>query len=227
MELSSAFRERLELMESTRNQRLSLLQAEKECEANRSQVLSSKLTNIRSMEQRCLLLDRNIAFQNFKILALKSEIESLDAKYQADLRQLRVLKSEVEELEEEEKEREVFYELKSNEIKAFKETVEKFVLKSQMQVNELKDQVNELNSAFVKLQGNNGYLCNSEIAPAEMRKSELVAVKENLDKHLASNYQLKSELQKQLQSLLSTQDQGKRKQLSQFTVSKGSMKSAF
>lgn len=41
------------------------------------------------MEQRCLLLDRNIAFQNFKILALKSEIESLDAKYQADLRQLR------------------------------------------------------------------------------------------------------------------------------------------
>lgn len=85
----------------------------------------------------------------------------------------------------------------------------------------------QLNSAFVKLQGNNGYLCNSEIAPAEMRKSELVAVKENLDKHLASNYQLKSELQKQLQSLLSTQDQGKRKQLSQFTVSKGSMKSAF
>lgn len=56
----------------------------------------------------------------------------------------RVLKSEVEELEEEEKEREVFYELKSNEIKAFKETVEKFVLKSQMQVNELKDQVNEV-----------------------------------------------------------------------------------
>ncbi|KAJ9135864.1 hypothetical protein P3X46_032992 [Hevea brasiliensis] len=215
MALSSAFRERLELMERTRNQRLSLLQVERELEANRSKILASKLADIRSVEQRCLVLDRNIASQNFKILALKSEIESLDAKYQADLHQLRVLKSEVEELEEEEKEKERFYELKSNEMKEFRETLEKFVLKSQMQVNELRNQVNELNSAFVKLQDNNGYLNNSEIAPAEMRKSELVAAKKNLDKTLASNCQIRSQLQKQLQSISSAQNQEKRK-LSQF-----------
>ncbi|XP_020540200.2 uncharacterized protein LOC105647210 isoform X2 [Jatropha curcas] len=162
----TAFRERLEHMEHTRNQRLSLLQAEKELQENNLQILASKQAEIRSMEQRCLLMDREIAFQNFKILALKSEIESLDARYNTDLHQL----SEIEELEQTEKEKEKFYELKRNEMKKFREDLEKFVTESKMKVNDLKNIVNELNSTFIKLQGNNGHLSNSEIAAAEMRK---------------------------------------------------------
>ncbi|XP_002519679.2 uncharacterized protein LOC8264107 [Ricinus communis] len=222
MALSSAFRERLEYMEHTKNQRLFLLQAEKELQANKSQVLESKLADIRSMEQRCFILDRNIAFQNFRILALKSEIQKLDTKYQADSHQLRVLKSEMEELGRVEKEKERFYELKHNEMTAFRKNVEDFVSESRKRVNELKNQVNELNSTFIELRGKNGYLSNSDIAAAEMRKSELLAVKENLDKSLASNYQIRSQLQMQLQSILSTQNQEKKP--SQFPASKAGMK---
>ncbi|XP_050287692.1 uncharacterized protein LOC126726472 isoform X2 [Quercus robur] len=144
MALSSAFRERLEQMEHTRYQRLSLLQAERELQASKSQVLASKHANIRAMEQRCLILDQKIASQNFKISALKSQIESLDAKYCSELQDLRVLKSEVEELEELEKERDRFYELKSCEMKEFKENVEKFVVECQMHVEELRNTVKEV-----------------------------------------------------------------------------------
>ncbi|XP_024454794.2 uncharacterized protein LOC7472576 isoform X2 [Populus trichocarpa] len=143
MALSSAFRERLEQMESTRNQRLSLLQAEKELQTSKSQVLASKLVNIRSIEQRCLVLVHKIAFQNFKILVLKSEIESLDAKYDPDSQEFRVLKSEVEEIEEKEKEKERFYQVKGLDMKAFSENVDKFVKESRIQVNELRNRVNE------------------------------------------------------------------------------------
>ncbi|KDP37979.1 hypothetical protein JCGZ_04622 [Jatropha curcas] len=217
MALSSAFRERLEHMEHTRNQRLSLLQAEKELQENKLQILASKQAEIRSMEQRCLLMDHEIAFQNFKILALKSEIESLDARYNTDLHQLRVLKSEIEELEQTEKEKEKFYELKRNEMKKFREDLEKFVTESKMKVNDLKNKVNELNSTFIKLQGNNGHLSNSEIAAAEMRKAELVAMKENLEQILVSNYQRRSNLQNQLEIILRTDNQEKKK----FSLFKG------
>ncbi|XP_037492837.1 uncharacterized protein LOC105634260 isoform X2 [Jatropha curcas] len=213
MALSSAFRERLEHMEHTRNQRLSLLQAEKELQENNLQILASKQAEIRSMEQRCLLMDREIAFQNFKILALKSEIESLDARYNTDLHQL----SEIEELEQTEKEKEKFYELKRNEMKKFREDLEKFVTESKMKVNDLKNIVNELNSTFIKLQGNNGHLSNSEIAAAEMRKAELVAMKENLEQILVSNYQRRSNLQNQLEIILRTDNQEKKK----FSLFKG------
>lgn len=56
-------------------------QAEKELQAHKSQVLESKLARIGSMERSCLFLDQKIASQNFRISALKSEIENLDAKY--------------------------------------------------------------------------------------------------------------------------------------------------
>lgn len=65
------------------------LQAEKELQESKSQVLASKYANIRAMEQRCLVLEQKIAAQNFKILALKSEIESLDDRYCACSRHLR------------------------------------------------------------------------------------------------------------------------------------------
>ncbi|KAJ6738863.1 CYTOMEGALOVIRUS UL139 PROTEIN [Salix koriyanagi] len=174
MALSSSFQERLEQMESTRNQRLSLLQAEKELQTSKSQMLASKLVNIRSMEQRCLVLVHKIAFQDFKILALKSEIESLDAKYDAYSQIFRVLKSEVEEMEEMEKEKERFYQVKGLDMKAFSENVDKFVKESRIQVKELRNRMNGLNSIFIKLQENNGLLSNSEIAEVEMIKSQLL-----------------------------------------------------
>lgn len=64
-------------------------------------------------------------------------------------------------------------------------------------------------------QGKNRYLDNSQIAAAEMRKSELLAEKENLDRSLATNYQIRAQLQKQLQSILIMQNQ-KRMKLTQF-----------
>ncbi|KAK9227654.1 hypothetical protein WN943_012708 [Citrus x changshan-huyou] len=207
MALSSAFRERLEQMEQTRNQRLSILQAEKEVQGKKSQILESKLESVRLTERRCLLLDQKIASQNFKIATLKSEIEILDSKYQAHSQKLRKLKSEIEEVEETEKEKERCYVLKGNEMKEFRENVENFVEECQLRIEELRDQFSELNSTFKKLQGDNGHLSNPEIVAAEMRKSQLLATKDNVHRNLASKYQLRAQLQMQLQNLLNAQNQ--------------------
>ncbi|KAK6264471.1 Herpesvirus UL139 [Theobroma cacao] len=216
MALSSAFRERLETMEHSRNQRLALLQAEKELQANKSQVLESKLAHIRSREQRCLWLDQKIASQNFKISSLKSGIENLDAKYNSSSQQLKVLKSEIEELEEVEKEKDKFYESKSSEINEFRENVGRFLMESRIRVQELRNSVNEMKSTFMELQGNNGYTSNYEIDEAEMKKAELLAMKENLTKSLASNYQIRAELQKQVENMLAAQNQERWKQDNRF-----------
>ncbi|KAM1347231.1 hypothetical protein ACFX13_037218 [Malus domestica] len=207
MALSAAFQERLEHMEHTRNQRLSLLQAEKEAQANKSQVLEMKLASMRATEQRCLALDRRIASQSFKIWALRSEIDRLDEKYQSDSHRLRVLKSEVEELEELEKEKKRFYALKGFEMEEFKQNVEIFALECQMEVQNLKNGINEIQSSFVKFQGSERCTSNGEIAAAEKRKCELLAMKEELDRKLASNYQTKAQLQKQFQDFITKHKQ--------------------
>ncbi|XP_022724756.1 uncharacterized protein LOC111281298 [Durio zibethinus] len=151
MALSYAFRERFEQMEHSRNQRLILLQAEKELQANRSQILESKQARIRSMEQRCLFLEQKIASQNFKICAFKSEIENLEAKYNSSSRQLKVLKSEIEELEEVEKEKDKFYKWKSSEINEFRENAEKFFMESRIRVQELRSYANEVNFLTIEV----------------------------------------------------------------------------
>ncbi|KAI5331540.1 hypothetical protein L3X38_022107 [Prunus dulcis] len=207
MALSAAFRERLEHMEHTRNQRLSLLQAEKEVQENKSQALVLRIASMRATEQRCLALDQKIASQSFKIWALRSEIDRLDEKNQTDSHQLRVLKSEVEELEDLEKEKNRFYEVKGSEMKEFKQNVESFAFECQMQVQNLKKGINEIQSSFVKFQGSDRCTSDSEIAAAEMRKSELLAMKEELDGKLASNYQIRAQLQKQLQTILTKHKQ--------------------
>ncbi|XP_021904102.1 uncharacterized protein LOC110819280 isoform X2 [Carica papaya] len=200
MALSSAFRERLQHMEQTRDERLSHLQAERELQRNKSQVLAFKLENIRSMERRCLILDRQIALQNFKISALKSEVESLDSKYEAISQEL----SEVEELEEFEEDKQRFYDLKTFEMKEFKQNVENFKAECGGRVEELRVRVNELKSTLTKLQSSNGSLNNLEIAAAETSKAELLAMKEKLTQSICVNYQMKAHLQKQLQDMLIT-----------------------
>ncbi|RDY08855.1 hypothetical protein CR513_06859, partial [Mucuna pruriens] len=213
MALSSAFHERLRQMDHTRIQRLSLLQAEKELQANKSRVLASKLAHIRATEQSCSLLDQKIASQRFKILALRSQIENLEAKYESLSQQLRSLKNEVEELEELREKRDSFYEVKRIEMKEFKEIAEKFVMKCKMEVQSLSNRVNELRSSFMELKSNSSYSSNSEIAAAEMRRLELLAEKDSVCRNIDYNYQIKAQLQKQLQSILMTQTQDKGSQV--------------
>ncbi|XP_062094936.1 uncharacterized protein LOC133800865 isoform X1 [Humulus lupulus] len=208
MAFSEAFHERLERMEFDRNKRLSLLQAEKELESSKSLVLASKLAEIRATEQRCFVLDQKIAVQNFKILALKSEIETIDSNYEIYSKQLRDLMNEVADLEELEKQKDQFYESKISEMKEFKQKAEGFGLELRTRVQNLKiclSQIQkfQLQKSFVKFQGNNGYSNNSEIAAAEMMKSQLLAAKHELDKNLASNLRMKTHLQMELQSISS------------------------
>ncbi|XP_042519730.1 rho-associated protein kinase 2 [Macadamia integrifolia] len=211
MALLSAFQERLQQMEETRNQRLFLLQAEKELQSKNSLLLESKLLNIRSMEQRCLILEQRNAALNFKILGHRSEISSLEAKYLSTFQQLRDLKIEVEELEDCEKEKEMFYAMKRCDMEDFKGQVKRFVLESRQQVQDLRCRLEELKLRLQELQGKNGFLDNSEIAAAEKKKDELLVLKENVQRSLESNYQLIAQLQKQLQNILLTQDQERRK----------------
>ncbi|RZC65082.1 hypothetical protein C5167_008767 [Papaver somniferum] len=197
MALPFAFQERLQQMEETRNQRLTLLQAEKHVQNKKSSVLSSKISNIRSMEQRCLVLEQINAASKYKILAYKSEIESVEARYQTAAHQFRVLKSELNELEESEKEKERFYEMKNLEMKEFRENVDKCLSENRLL----------LKSSLEEFQTNNECLDNFGIVAVEARKTELLLVKQNLDRSLASNYQLRTQLQKQLyNSLISPEE---------------------
>ncbi|CAI8584320.1 unnamed protein product [Vicia faba] len=202
MAFSSSFHERLEQMDRTRIQRLSLLQAEKDLQSHKSRILASKLATIRAMEQRCLLFDRKIASQNFNILSLKSQIENLEAKYDSLSQEFRSLQNEVEELEELHKMKDGFYEAKKMEMKEFKDMAYNFVVKCELEVQSLRNEVNELRSSFMDLKGNKRNSCNPEIAAAEARRLRLLAEKENIYRNVDSNHQLKAQLQKQLQSIL-------------------------
>ncbi|XP_057757950.1 uncharacterized protein LOC130976982 isoform X1 [Arachis stenosperma] len=211
MALPSAFQERLHHMDRTRCERLSLLQAEKELQANKSRVLASKLANIRATEQRCFLLDHKIASQNFNLLSLTSQIHNLEAKYDSLSQMFRSIQNEVDELEELREKRDRFYEAKMVEMKQFKEVADEFVVKCRRDVQGLRNRVNELRSSFIELKGNNQNSCNSEIAMAEKRRLELQAEKECVYRNLASNQQIKAQLQKQLQNILIKQTREKRK----------------
>ncbi|PIA41613.1 hypothetical protein AQUCO_02200211v1 [Aquilegia coerulea] len=205
--LPSGFQERLQHMEETRNQRLFLLQAEKELQSKRSHLLSEKLSNIRIMKQRCYILEHQNACLNFKILAHKSQIDQLETKYNNFAQQFRVLKSEVEEMEEREKEKDKFYEMKVSEIIGFKEKVDRRVSELREEMAVLKKSIDELKSSLQEIQSNREYLNNTEIPAAEAQKAQLLLVKENLERRLASNYQLRAQLQKQLCNILKSQDQ--------------------
>ncbi|KAL5731759.1 hypothetical protein ACHQM5_004459 [Ranunculus cassubicifolius] len=205
MALPSAFQERLRTMEDSRNQRLSLLQAEKELQTKKTHLLSAKLTNIRTLDQRCLIYEHHIAALNFKILGYKSEIEHLETRYNESAQRFRDLKSEVEEMEESEKAKDGFYEMKVVEMKEFKERVERRVLELRRQVLEIRKTIDEHKSRLKEIQSNKEYMNNSEIAAAEAQKAQLLSVKQNLDNTLASNYNLRAQLQKQLYSILKSQ----------------------
>ncbi|CAA7029476.1 unnamed protein product [Microthlaspi erraticum] len=161
MALSAAFKERLDQMESTRNQRLHLLQAEKEAQVNKSQILASKHANVQSIQAKCLLLDQKIAAQNLKIAILRSTIEDLDSKYQCSTQQLRTLKSEVDELRELDQERDKYYTVKYSEMNEFMQNVHSFRSEKRLQVENLRNQVKELSLTFEEYHKKNNYLRNT------------------------------------------------------------------
>ncbi|KAJ4958119.1 hypothetical protein NE237_025230 [Protea cynaroides] len=127
------------ILEKKRNPKFcELIQVEKELQSRKSLLLESKLSNIRSMEQRCLMLDQKNAVLNFKILGHRSEISHLEAKYQSTFQQFRNLKSEVEEHEEYEKKKDRLYEMKRCDMEDFKGQVQRFVFESHQQVQDLR-----------------------------------------------------------------------------------------
>ncbi|KAJ0240069.1 Cytomegalovirus UL139 protein [Hirschfeldia incana] len=161
MALSAAFKERLDQMELTRNQRLHLLQAEKELQVEKSQILATKHASIQSIERKCLMLDQKIAAQNLKITILRSTIQDLDSKYHCSVQQLRTLKSEVEELKELDQEREKYYKLKCSEMNEFMQGVDRFRSANRLQIDNLRNQVKELSSTFEEIHNKNNYLRNT------------------------------------------------------------------
>ncbi|KAD3068889.1 hypothetical protein E3N88_36769 [Mikania micrantha] len=202
------------------------VKAEKELQHNKSQTLASKLSDIKYIDQRCLKLEQRVASQQFIISSIKSQLDHLETVYTDQIQQfrsvmsddhlflscymmlmlrmiwfqIRVLKSKVENLEELDKEKDKYYALKTRDIDEFRVKAEIFSTECERRVEELRCCVNELNSSFIQLQHSTGYTEDSDLAAAEMRKSELLAMKENLDRKLASNYETKAQLQKQLKN---------------------------
>ncbi|XP_042427402.1 uncharacterized protein LOC122014930 isoform X4 [Zingiber officinale] len=211
MAFPSTFQERLHQMEATRNQRLLLLQVEKELHLAKSQLLSKKIEDLRREECRCLLLKRRGTELACQILASKSEIDALEARHQAAECEYRDLKREIEELEEKEKTRDEFYNLRMSELEEFKESIRRFLLDNRDKVQKLQDSVSE---------GSDGYMDNGRIAAAETKKSELLAEKEKLEKYLISSDHLRTLLQKKLHKMLISQDKKKTKALTKDQVEK-------
>ncbi|XP_042421140.1 uncharacterized protein LOC122009171 isoform X2 [Zingiber officinale] len=239
MAFPSTFQERLQQMEATRNQRLLLLQAEKELHLAKSQLLSKKIEDLRREECRCLLLKRRGTELACQILASKSEIDALEARHQAAACEYRDLKREIEELEEKEKTRDEFYNLRMSELEEFKESTRRFLLDNRDKVQKLQDSFWEntcdllamqlvlcnvmplqLKSTLNLLQGSDGYMDNGRIAAAETKKSELLAEKEKLEKYLISSDHLRTLLQKQLHKMLISQGKKKTKALTKDQVEK-------
>lgn len=59
----------------------------------------------------------------------------------------------------------------------------------------------QLNSFYLGLQESNSKTHNCDIQAAKIRKSELLAIKQNVTSSLVSNKRVKATLQEQLQSL--------------------------
>ncbi|CAL9090031.1 unnamed protein product, partial [Musa textilis] len=195
---------------------------EREIQIAKSHLLSEKIEELRRAERRCLLLERRNAEIAHRILTNRTQIDAVDARYQAAARE--DLKSAIEELEQREKERDGFYAANRAEMEEFRERQRSFVSDTHEEVRKLRDWVSEvwffcfsvsnprtlLKSSLKHLQGNDGYLNNAKIAAAETRKSELLAEKEKLDKNLASSSHLRTLLQKQLHKMLLSKDREKK-----------------
>ncbi|XP_074276657.1 uncharacterized protein LOC141600336 [Silene latifolia] len=201
MAFQTAFKERLEDMDNTRNQRLTLLQAEKDLQKNKSVVLSAKHSNISLLEQRCLILDQTFASDNLRISSLKSQIQLLHRTFQSSSKHFRDLSVQVEELEQLDRERDINYSVNSAKINKFTVETQTFASELRIQVEELRCRRNKLKLLCSELQKNNGDVQNVDIQAAEIRNSELLALKKKVVITRESNERERAELQKQLQSL--------------------------
>lgn len=146
------------------------LQAEKQLQINKSQALASKISGIRYIEQRCLKLEHKIASQQFIISYVKSQLDRLDSIYLNQIQQfrfvtsnrhfslsllsyvsdnfslqIRVLKNEIGNLEELDKDKDRYFASKARDIDEFRARSEKFATERKMRVDELRNCVNEVN----------------------------------------------------------------------------------
>ncbi|XLQ99995.1 hypothetical protein S83_066194, partial [Arachis hypogaea] len=107
---------------------------------NKSHILAFKLTNIRATEHRFFLFDYKIAFQDFNIVSLTSQIHNLklmslplivltELELELIFWHFRLIQNEVNEFEELLEKRDRFYEAKMVEMKQFKEVTDEFVVK--------------------------------------------------------------------------------------------------
>ncbi|NP_001348231.1 uncharacterized protein LOC100277894 [Zea mays] len=202
MELSAAFEERVRQMEDARNQRLALLNAEKETQAAKSRILSAKLAATRRLECRRLLLERRAADLAFRALAARADIDAARARRLLVARDLR---GEIEEAERREQGWDRFYEAKRKDMEEFQTESRRFEAETREEVQRLRDLVSRLKSTLQELQSSEMYSNNTEIAAAEARKSDLTAKKAKMEESLASARQFRALLQQQLQKAFQSQ----------------------
>ncbi|RRT57629.1 hypothetical protein B296_00025327, partial [Ensete ventricosum] len=134
-----------------------IVQAEKEIQIAKSHLLSEKIEDVRRAERRCLLLERRNVEIAHRILTNRTQIDAVDARYQAAAREYRHALiftpcllidactncTAIEELEEREKERDGFYAANRAEMEEFKERTRRFVSDTQEEVRKLRDWVSE------------------------------------------------------------------------------------
>ncbi|VFR03066.1 unnamed protein product [Cuscuta campestris] len=87
----------------------------------------------------------------------------------------------------------------------FMEHVGNFAVEMHVQVEELKSDSNALKAKFAELQGSLNHSDNSEIAAAERRKSELLTIKQSMEREMSLKHQFREQLRRQLANLLTYQ----------------------
>ncbi|KMZ62160.1 hypothetical protein ZOSMA_48G00810 [Zostera marina] len=198
----SVFEERIRQMEETKNQRVFLLQTERELQDQKTRLLSSNLVSLRNAEQRRLLLEKRTAEFGAMIIAKKSEFMILETRHREASEQHRSLKSEIADLKQKLVVMEIDYRSKTSEMEVFVADVRKYLISSRSEIQTLQTQINHLRSVIEQMEKTDECSNNSEIIGAERRKIELSAIKQNLEQTLDSNYRLKSLLQNQLLQFL-------------------------
>ncbi|KAL5670306.1 hypothetical protein ACJX0J_022527, partial [Zea mays] len=128
-------------MEDARNQRLALLNAEKETQAAKSRILSAKLAATRRLECRRLLLERRAADLAFRALAARADIDAARARRLLVARDLSSVRGEIEEAERREQGWDRFYEAKRKDMEEFQTESRRFEAETREEVQRLRDLV--------------------------------------------------------------------------------------
>ncbi|XBI09487.1 hypothetical protein VPH35_137021 [Triticum aestivum] len=187
MELSSAFKERVQRMEDARNHCMSRLQAKKDIQAAKSRLLASKAATARRLKRRRLLLECHAADlapvpsppaptstpPHKRHLVVACDISSANG--------------EIEDAQWKAEEWDRFYESKRKEMQEFRAMSQQFEAGARQEVQRLKASIIGLHSD------------DAGIGTTEARKVGLIVKKAKLDATLAAARPLRAPLRQQLQ----------------------------